>query len=217
MRSTQRLGGMVLLAACIVAAPAALRAQGCGSNWKIPPVGSWAEWQGKMDKTRIAVVGQEDKGGKTLYRVEMAGGSNGGVMQMVVPGFPWQMDQVEEMVMQRNGQPPMKMSGDMMAQVRAHMPPAGGAADIARRCAAMKTVGEETVTVPAGTFKTTHYKDDTGNEVWISTDVPFGMIKYTGKDGTVSTLTGTGKDAKTAIVGTPTEMSPGMMMGPPKN
>ena len=205
MRSLQRLGGTMLVAVCTMAVPAVVAAQGsgCGSQWTMPAVGSWAEWQGKDGKSRVALVGKEEKDGKTLYRLEMA--SAKGTMQMVVPAFPFQMDQVVEMVLQQTGQPPMKMSGQTLAMIHV---PASGMADLARKCASMKVVGQESITVPAGTFPTTHLKNADGDEVWASTTVPFTMVKYTGKDGE-SVLSGTGADAKTAIVGTPTEM-PGM-------
>lgn len=214
MRSAQRLSGLALVALCTLTAPVVAQGTGCGSQWKMPAVGSWAEWQGKDGKSRVALVSQEAKGGKTLYRLEMA--SDRGTMQMVVPSFPFEMDQVDEMVMQQNGQPPMKMTGQTLAAMRSNMPTNTGMSALARKCGTMKVVGEETLTVPAGTFKTTHLKNDEGDEVWASPDVPFTMVKFKGKDSE-SVLAGQGKDAKTAIVGTPTEMNPGMMMGPPKN
>ncbi len=209
MRSRQQIGGLVLAALCISAMPSVARAQNaCGKEWKIPAVGSWAEWSGKEGKTRLSVIDQEDKAGKTLYRVEVGNGGN--VMQMVVPSFPWEIDQVEEMVMQQTGKAPMKMSGQMLQMMRSHMPSNnGGPGELAKKCAAMKVVGEESITVPAGTFKATHLKSDSGDEVWASADIPFSVIKYSGKEGQ-TVLTATGKDAKTALTGTPTEMQMGM-------
>jgi hypothetical protein len=111
----------------------------------------------------------------------------------------------------------MKMSGQMLAMMKSQMPAKqGGMADLARRCAAMTVVGVETITVPAGTFKTTHLKDKGGEEVWASGDVPFAVVKHTGPSG-ATVLAATGKDAKSAITGTPVEMQPGMMGPPPKN
>jgi hypothetical protein len=101
-------------------------------------------------------------------------------------------------------------------------------------CADLTKVGEETVTVPAGTFKTTHYhfKSDRNvngmqisseGDVWVNPDVPFGMVKESGKTSGMRgeqemtmVLTATGKDAKSSITETPQEMGPGMMMGPPR-
>jgi len=207
----QRLGGLALMAVCTLAVPKPALAQvTCGAQWKLPPVGGWAEWQSKEGKAKLALVGQEEKDGKPSYRIELASGGN--VMQMVVPGFPWQMDQVNEMVVQQAGQAPMKMSGPMLDMMKSRMPQ-GGVGAIARKCASMKVIGEESVTVPAGTFKATHLKNDEGDEVWASADVPFTVVRFRGK-GEETVLAGMGKDAKTAIVGTPTEMQG---MGMPRN
>lgn len=221
MRSMTRLGGVALVA-CTVALPAVAHAQNpCSSDWNLPAAGSWAEWKGMgkdaQSVTRIAVIDQEQRNGKPYYRLEMASSEAQGVFQMVVPSL-WQFDQVDEMVMQQDGKPPMKMSGQMLAMMRSRIPQGkNGLGDIASRCGEMKVVGTETVTVPAGTFKTTHLKNADGDEVWATKDVPFNMVKYNGKDAHME-LTGTGKDAKTAIVGTPQEMGmPGMGGGKPKN
>ncbi|MFI5209023.1 MAG: hypothetical protein ACHQ2E_01145 [Gemmatimonadales bacterium] len=211
------IGGTVLLCALgAVASPALAQGGSCGSQWKTPPVGSWSEWQSGSQTTRIAVVGTEKQADTTLYDIELSSG-NQGTMQLLVPAFPWNMDQVHQMIMQRPGQPPMKMSGQMLAMMKSQMPAKqGGMADLARRCASMTVVGVETITVPAGTFKTTHLKDQGGEDVWASGDVPFAVVKHTGSTG-VTVLSATGKDAKSAITGTPVEMQPGMMGPPPKN
>jgi hypothetical protein len=216
MGRMQWIGGSALvLGLAAGAAPARAQEGGCGSQWKTPPVGAWSEWQTGTSTTRIAVVGSEKQGSNTYYQIELSNGSQG-AMQLLVPGYPWNMDQVQSMIMQRPGQPPMKMSGETLAMMRSHMTNnQGGMADLARRCAAMTVVGVETVTVPAGTFKATHLKDKQGEDVWASGDVPFAVVKHTGPTGT-TVLSATGKDAKTTITGTPVEMQPGMM-GPTKN
>ena len=74
-------------------------------------------------------------------------------------------------------------------------------------------LGVETITTPAGTFETHHYKmkDQTGDS-WISEKVaPYGLIKHQGKDSTMI-LTKVVTDAKDKINGTPVPFNP-MAMG----
>jgi hypothetical protein len=209
-------GSFLVLVLAAVAGPVRAQEGGCGSQWKTPPIGAWSEWQTGSSSTRIAVVGSEKLNGATLYEIELSNGGQG-TMQLLVPGFPWNMDQVQQMIMQRPGQPPMRVSGDMLAMMRQHVPAGqGGMADLARRCAAMTVVGVETVTVPAGTYKATHLKDKNGEEVWASGDVAFAVVKHTGPNGT-TVLAATGKDAKSGLTGTPVDMNPGMMGPPPRN
>jgi hypothetical protein len=85
---------------------------------------------------------------------------------------------------------------------------------MAEACSSQKMtrIGEESVTVPAGTFHTIHYRNtDSGNEVWVSTSIPFGMVKNHMARGGDIVLTGMGTDAKSQITETPQEM-PGMGM-----
>jgi hypothetical protein len=208
------------LLAVAAGTPARVAAQQqCGKEWKMPVVGGWAEWRASRGSARFALVGSEQKEGRTLYRVEMsAGGESGGVMQVVVPDFPFRMDAAEELVMMRPGSPPMKLSGTMLEMMKANLRQHPNATlDLASRCASLTIVGEESVTVPAGTFKTRHLKDAaTGDEVWVSERVPFGLVKHVGKQSGETVLVATGAGAKSMITGTPIEMGPGML-GPPGN
>jgi len=216
MRWNRGIGGSALVLVAVLAGQARAQEGGCGAQWKTPPVGAWSEWQTGSSTTRIAVVGSEMQNGAKYYEIELSSG-NQGTMQLLVPGYPWNMDQVQSMVMQRPGQSPMKMSGQMLTMMRSHMPNnQGGMADLAKRCAAMTVIGTETITVPAGTFKATHLKDKNGEEVWASGQVAFAVVKHTGPNGS-TVLSATGKDAKSAITGTPVEMTQGMMGPPPKN
>jgi hypothetical protein len=218
-----QLGGVALLAVCTMAAPAAAQNDICGKAFPTPPAGSWVQWQGMTAAdsgvtTKMAIIDDEQRNGKTYHRIEMTSSRSPGAMQMVVPGWPPQIQEVDEMVMQRPGQPPMKMSGAMLNGMKNAVPTAKDPmTDFAKLCHRMKILGTESITVPAGTFKTTHMRDDsTGSDVWWTPDVPFGMVKFVGKDIRTQ-LVGTGKDAKTVIVGTPMEMQMPPMMGKPKN
>ena len=80
-------------------------------------------------------------------------------------------------------------------------------------CEGVEPAGEETVEVPAGSFKTTKlHNSKYESDAWVSTKVPFYMVKMTGKDYDLQ-LAGMGDGAKSSITETPQEM-PGM--GEPK-
>ena len=74
-------------------------------------------------------------------------------------------------------------------------------------------VGSESVTTPAGTFTTEHYKmKDGSGDVWVAEKAgPYGLVKYQGKDVTML-LTKVITDGKDKITGTPQPFNP-MMFG----
>jgi len=76
-----------------------------------------------------------------------------------------------------------------------------------------EVVGPESVTTPAGTFATTHYKmKDGSGDVWVADKAgPFGMVKFIGKDNSM-VLVKVESDAKDKITGTPVPFNP-MAMG----
>lgn len=208
---------LALTALTVAAAPLAAQDASCAAKGpKLPAAGGWAEYQTDSGSIRIAYLGHETAG----ERIEMSmtrpprGNRPGGpmVMQVVVPGFPYEMSDAQEVVMQMGDQPPMKMGAQMLGMMRGRMP---NASQInAEQCARLTKVGEESVTVPAGTFRTTHWRDAERNtDVWVAQNVPFGMVKVVNEGRTV-VLAGQGTGATSKITGTPMEMGPGMM-GPP--
>lgn len=202
----------------VLAAPLAAQGNACAERGaKLPAVGAWASYSSDSGDFKLLYLGHESAGDRlemTASRMSRRSGQpTTATMQMVVPGFPYEMDQVSEMVMQMDGQPPMKMSGQMLEMMRSRMPRNQNtlAPDA---CARMTKVGTESVTVPAGTFSTTHYRDaQSGTDVWVDPAVPFGMVKVVSGNRTV-VLKERGTGGHTAITGTPQEM-PGMMGPPP--
>jgi hypothetical protein len=80
-------------------------------------------------------------------------------------------------------------------------------------CEGVSLAGEESVTVPAGTFKALRYHNSKyASDTWVVPDQPFFMVKAKGKDFELS-LTSSGQGAKSSIAETPQEM-PGF--GPSK-
>lgn len=178
-------------------------------GFKAPSPGSWAEYKTKDGTMRLALLGTEPKG----VRMEMAMTTREGamVMQMVVPGYPYEMSGVSEMVMQRQGEPAMRMPTQMLAMIRDRMPKDMMAE--ACRNAQANRVGEETITVPAGTFPTVHFRDTQNNtDVWVNMSLPFGMVQMKGHNQEM-VLTGHGTGAKSSITGPIQDMP----MGGPGN
>src|SRR5690606_26029680 len=106
------------------------------------------------------------------------------------------------------GQPAMRLPEEMLAQMRAQM--SSPVAEMASECANAEVVATESVETPAGTFESVRLRasdaeaaDD--GEVWLSTEVPFGIVKSEGQDASM-TLVASGRDATSRITETPGEM-----------
>ena len=200
------LGTIALLGA----APLAAQGGACAARGaKLPAAGAWAEYKTKDGTLRMSYIAKEAAG----ERIEMSmNGQRGAmVMQMVVPGYPYEMTQVKEVVMQQAGEPPMRLPESMLSMMRSRMPNASQVSEAS--CGRMTEVAKERITVPAGTFQTTHYRDSTGGtDVWVAASIPFGAVKVVSRDHTVE-LIGSGTGATTKIVGTPQDMPMG---GPPR-
>ena len=184
-------------------------------------LGQWASFDGTSGgsggKIRLAVVGSERSGDSTLYwfEVSFAGKDPGksGVVQILTGSLASGLESPRALVFKAGPQPAMKISGEMAGMMGKQGRDNTTAFDWAGRCSGAHVVGWESVTVPAGTFRTLHVTTDDGGEVWASREVPFGLVKTHGKQGDLA-LTGRGTDAKSSITETPLPM-PAMPM--PKN
>ena len=208
----------ILSLSLLAAPPAAGQGQECLAGMKMPDVGQWAEYQGIMNKKpytmRYAVVGAEDREGKSLKWLElkMVGDTKDKnmVYQMLTPGTPAEMDQVQEVIFKTGDRPAMKMNAMMMKMIRGQL---SKNSVLGNMCEGVSLAGEESVTVPAGTFKALRYHNSKyESDTWVVPDQPFFMVKSTGKDFELS-LTSSGEGAKSSITEPPQEM-PGF--GPPK-
>ena len=214
----------ICLAICALAlAPQPARAQNACDNLKsffskAPKIGDWAEMRMDMKNSkepsvsRVSFVGKEQRNGRELYRMQMVSTVQGKrhVVQMLTP---WDMsvlaenqDFDSEVVMKMGDQPAMIMpikAGDQT-----------GKYDLRKSCSEIKYIGEETVDVPAGSFKAQHYKGPDG-DTWVSPDVPgWRMVKMASKDGDTLVLTAVGTGAKNEITEKPVDMK--AMMGNPE-
>ncbi len=217
MRGT--LAGMLSLS--LVAAPPVQgqeQGQDCLAEVKMPEVGQWAEYTGVMNKDpytlRYAVVGAEEREGKPMKWLELkmvgAKKDQSMVYQVLTPGNPAEMDQAQEIVFKPGDKQAMRMSGMMMKMIRGQLQKNSVLGNL---CEGVSRAGEETVTVPAGTFEAVRYHDSKHDaDTWIVPDRPFVMVKSKGKDFDLS-LAASGSGAESSITETPQEM-PGL--GPSK-
>jgi hypothetical protein len=204
----------VLLVFLFAAAPA-VRAQDCLEQIKFPGVGRWAEYKalynGKDPYTvRYAVIGSEKRGGADLKWVELrmvgADKDKNFTYQVLVPGSPSEMADVQEIIMKAGDKPAMKMNGMMLKMIRGQLDKQNFLADV---CKEVTLVGEEKVTVPAGRFQARHYHSAKyGSDSWVVSSVPFALVKSVGKNYQME-LAVHGNGAKSSITEQPQEM-PGM-------
>jgi hypothetical protein len=216
MRST--LLSLTLLAGIVSAS----RAQdSCIELIKFPAVGRWAEYKAVYEKknpytVRYAVVGSDKRQGKDLKWVElrMTGETKDKnlVYQMLVPGSPREMGDVQEVVFKPGEKPAMKMNGMMLNMIRGQMEKQSILTEL---CNDVTLVGTESMSVPAGKFETRHFRSDKyGSDSWVSSQVPFALVKSVGEKHDM-TLTAVGSGAKSSITEKPQDMP--VMGGPSKN
>lgn len=159
----------------------------------------------------ISVTGKESAEGKDAYWLQMAFDSPdlGGQMVMkhlvVLDG---QETHMARSIMQMPNHPPMEMPAQMTPKANSRQ-----SADIKIEA---QDLGPETITVPAGTFTSEHYRmKDGSGDTWVTNGVPpWGLVKHEGKDSSmvlVKVLT----DARDKIVGKPVPFDPQSFMRQP--
>lgn len=198
------------------------------TDLKKVPVGSWAEYTatfGPMTmKSRWALVGRNQQG----HTIEMAmeGGPmsmmGGAVVTKIVLGLDptGSANPIKQMLIQMRNQDPMEMpvNSPMMATQKFQKPDP------------QKLVGQETITVAAGSFKTSHYRDmsEQGTtDIWVNENIaPMGLVKMQmvpkpgvkGPGGSPMPpvgmeLVARGKDAKAIITKAPKPFNPEHLHG----
>jgi hypothetical protein len=221
----KRAGISVVVAALVVAGPMLAQRGGMGMGmmppamnglWN-PVVGSGATYEmigkdGKKQQMTVAIVGKEEIDGQYGYWLEtLIPGSDGQVfvMQQFMVKDGTQMS-VARMIVQQPGQPPMLISGAMMGMMgrRGGATPPTPKADVRDGA---ENIGTESITTPAGTFESAHYRTKDGANAWISPKAgPWGIVKSVSADSSMTVLSVT-SDAKSHVVGTPQSME--SMMG----
>jgi hypothetical protein len=202
------LRSVVLLVAL---APAARAQNECLKDLRMPAVGKWAEYQGTFDQKpytlRYAVVGEESRDGIPMKWLEMrmVDDKKGDtlVYQMLTPGNPAEMDKVQELVFKPGEKPAMKMGGAMMKMMRGAITKNSA---LNNMCEGVTLAGEESVTVPAGTFTAARFHNSKHNsDTWMVSDQPFYMVKTSGKKVEIA-LVDSGDGATSSITEKPQEM-----------
>ena len=176
-----------------------------------PTVGLGADYaittsKGENMKMSMAIVGKESVNGQQGYWMQI--GIDGAKKQNGPMYMKWLSvitnDQVTttKMLMGMNGQVyemPNMMAGSQKRSTDANIEATG------------QNLGTESITVPAGTFQTTHWRSKDGdNDVWVMKDAgPWGMVKMVSKEGTTAVLTKSYTDAKDMLTG-PVTTFPGM-------
>jgi hypothetical protein len=167
--------------------------------------GLYEEQSGDSGKTNneISVVGKESVNGKDAFwiafaRPEKEEGMVYGKMLVTKDDFQW-----HRMIVQRGSQQPIEMPVNPTARTKQHME---------NEMEQWHVAGNETVTVPAGTFSCQHWqKNDGKGDVWTSDKVsPFGIVKEV-SPGRSMILIKVITDAKDHITDTPKKFDPAEM------
>jgi hypothetical protein len=151
------------------------------------------------------MLADETRQGKTYRWFEVQateGGKVKMIMQMLVPADL--SEAIEEVVIKSEGEPARRLPKETL---RASL---GFSAQLPSKQSCMPNmtlVGPETITVPAGTFRTSRFRDvRTGRDTWLSKDVPFGLIKGQMDDGTELVLSAYGTGASSSITEAPIDI-----------
>lgn len=151
-----------------------------------PTVGKGAEYEmtqkvGVETKTtnmEVGVVGKENSMGGDAYWIEtiMAGEKGQPMIGKMLMTFTPDV-KILRMIIQQPGEQAMEMPMNFGGQRQAKTQ---------ENVNEWHALGTETITVPAGTFSSEHWKNENnGGEVWTSEKVPtYGMVKMVSKDQT---------------------------------
>ena len=175
-------------------------------------VGAYASYQLPDGTMKQAIVGTKDVDGAEYIWFEMAieeekkGASM--IAKFLIPSFG-RFSEVKEMVVQTAGEPAMRMPNQMISMMQKNIK--DPMAEMRTKCdagdASVIDLGTETVTVPAGTFTTRHFRAESGEEMWIDMSLAFPVVKATTDKGDM-VLVEHGTDASSGITG-PIQDMPG--------
>jgi len=201
------LAALLAVAAWAVPAPAQDLDAACeaiaGSS-----VGAWTEHtiaspNGPLDM-RFSLV---ESRGSTWYEIRSQTPSGASILQLRVPGFPFTPAQIEEAVTKTGASPAVRVPDSVVKQFVASAQ-SGPLADLRKKCRTAEVIGREEISVPAGTFQTTHLRfPDTGGEVWVSGDVPFGIVRGDVPGQGTTELKAHGNGARSSITEAPLSLS----------
>lgn len=171
-------------------------------------VGAWTEHtisspNGPLDM-RFALVRSR---GATWYEVRSQTPAGASILQLRVPGFPFTPSEIQEAVTKTGTAAAIRVPDSVVKQFVSSAQ-SGPLSDLRKQCRTAEVVGREEVSVPAGTFQTTHLRfPDTGGEVWVSAAVPFGIVRGDVPGQGTTELKAHGIDATSSITETPLSLS----------
>lgn len=215
MRKLAVLGAALALVAHTTSVPAQDLEQMC-SEFSPPELGQWslyeATGEGETARIRFAVVPKWDAADVRLLELKITGDETL-ILQVNMPTET----QAERVVVMKGGdQPAMLMPPHLVAMMRSQMK-FTRPDEIMAECMTAEFLSRETIEVPAGTFETYRIRPVGGEKdqmAWISTRIPFGIVKAEGGGGSMI-LQGFGDGAESSITEVPQPM-PGMPgMGSP--
>ncbi|MGI9041933.1 MAG: hypothetical protein ACR2HK_12715 [Gemmatimonadales bacterium] len=178
----------------------------CLEHVRYPAVGRWAEYDAvykNKDRyaVRYAIIGSETREGTDMKWIELRmtakDPKKNMIYQMLVPGTgPSELGKVEEIIFKPGNSEPVTMNGMMVKMIQGQIEKSSVFKEL---CKGVTLVGEERVTVPAGSFKALHFQNaKEGSDSWISADIPFALVKSSGKDYQVG-LSSQGDGAESSI------------------
>ncbi len=207
------------LAGLLAMSPAKALAQtACAYSKTHPAVGAWAEYRptkpgAAEGRFRFSVIGTETRHGVSMIWIEFKGTVSFPnqpdtfvISQSLVPDFPVSGGAIEEMVIKHSQLPAFRLTGSSLRSIVEKNSTAGDPLSIlAKACGTLIFVGEESVTVPAGTFRSKHYRDPSKDiNVWLSHEMPFAAIKFiSASEKQTIELMSSGKGARSSITETP--------------
>lgn len=177
--------------------------------------GQWARFavdapfiKNRLD-SRYAIVGTEGSDYWMEFEIATPMGNGSTIMKVLIPSWPYAEGAVKRVMMQ------LPMVEGMEAIPPMEMPPSSMrnndvAEPIRMACAELENSVEESLTVTAGTFSTTRIPlRSLGKDIWLSSDVPFGLVKMADTDDKGMELIAFGSDAEPGITAEP-QTIPGM-------
>jgi hypothetical protein len=177
--------------------------------------GQWARFavdapfiKDRLD-SRYAIVGMEGSDYWLEYEIAVPMGNGTTIMKVLIPSWPYAEGAVKRAMIQlptvegMEGMPPMEMPPSSIKRDDPANP-------IRMACAELENGVEEPLTVTAGTFSTTRIPlRRLGKDIWLSSEVPFGIVKFADEDDKGMELIAFGSDAEPGITAEPQKI-PGM-------
>lgn len=156
--------------------------------------------------SRYAIVGTEAGHYWMEFEVATPMGNGSTIMKVLIPAWPYAEGAIKRAMMQ------LPLGEGMEAMPPMEMPPSSLKNDdpanpIRMACAELENGVNESLTVTAGTFSTTRITlRREGKDIWLSSEVPFGVVKFADADDKGMELMAFGSDAEPGITAEPNKI-----------